>query len=60
MPKLLQKVYWRSYKIEGKWYEGVIIDIVTKKKTPVYIIQTELHGIHNRVERTETDIKNRK
>ena len=60
MPKLLQKVYWRSYKIEGKWYEGTIIDIVQRKKYTIYIIQTELHGIHNRVERTEIDIKNRK
>ena len=57
MVKLFSKVLWRSYKIEGKWYEGTVIDIQQRKRLTIYIIKTELHGIHNQVERTDNDIK---
>ena len=57
MLTIFTKVLWRSYKIEGKWYEGTIIDIQQRKRLKVFIIQTDLHGIHSRVERIEADIK---
>jgi hypothetical protein len=57
--QLHQKILWKSYKIDGKWYEGIIISITPTKKGTELQIMTGLEGIHQVVFRfnTHDDIK---
>ena len=53
--KVNQQILWRSYKIEGRWYEGVVIKLVPKKRYIELHIETKLEGIHKTVVRPNTD-----
>ena len=61
MLKIGMRIEWRSYKIDGKWYEGVIISIDTRgtkrKRNPEYHIQTGLPGTRSEVIRVKADIR---
>lgn len=50
-----QRILWKSYKIDGRWYRGVVIQIIQKKRYEEVHIQTELEGIHKTVVRPNTD-----
>ena len=61
MLKIGMSVQWKSYKIDGKWYDGVIISIdargTKRKKNPEYHIKTNLNGTLSTVIRFKADIR---
>lgn len=53
--RINQRILWRSYKIEGRWYEGTVMLIIRKKRYEELHIKTELPGIHEIVIRPNND-----
>lgn len=55
--KLLQMVECRSFKVEGRWIKGVIIDRYKHKKVIKYRIFTGRNDTFAFIEREEIDIR---